>query len=381
MFRFFILAAVLLPASLSAQCSSALVSAGVYGPAQGASGNAEYVVYLPQPSTCYNGQMILFAHGYVPQGAPANAWLSQLILADGTNLPALVNAQGFGFAASGFSKEGLAILQGIQDTKALTNVIQGLSIPVNRYFVTGASEGGLIAAKSVESDPIYKGGLAVCGPLGSFQQELNYVGDARVLFDYFFPGVLTSAGGSAVSIPINLIANWTTVYEPAVRQAVNSNLLATLQFLSTANIPIGLSLSNAADAVTEVLSYNVFATDDAHATLGGNPYDNIGRFYHGSFNDARLNAQVARFAADPAALVNLPSYETTGLLHDPLVTLHTLADPLVPYTQETLYAIRAHAEHSSAELAQIPVLSYGHCNVSGNDAKDALLLLLLKAGL
>ena len=139
----------------------------------------------------------------------------------------------------------------------------------------------------------------MCGPLGSFHQELNYVGDARVLFDYFFPGVLTSAGGSAVNIPINLIANWTTVYEPAVRKAVNSNLLATLQYLSAANISVGLSLSNAADAITEVLSYNVIATDDAHITLGGNPYDNIGRVYHGSFNDARLNAMVARLRGGP----------------------------------------------------------------------------------
>jgi hypothetical protein len=42
---------------------------------------------------------------------------------DGTPLPTLVNSLAFGFAASSFSKNGLAIIQGIQDTKALTNVI------------------------------------------------------------------------------------------------------------------------------------------------------------------------------------------------------------------------------------------------------------------
>jgi hypothetical protein len=52
-----------------------------------------------------------------------------------------------------------------------------------------------------------------------------------VLFDYFFPGVLTTgtAGESAISIPPALIANWATVYEPAVRKAVNSNFFATLE--------------------------------------------------------------------------------------------------------------------------------------------------------
>ncbi len=369
---------LLTPLCLAAQCSSAPPQTGIY---PGSNGPAQYVVVMPQPATCYNGNMILFAHGYVPQGAPSNTWLSQLALPDGTSLPALVNSLGFGFAASSFSKDGLAILQGIQDTKSLENVVHGLSIPVNRYILTGASEGGLITAKSIENDPSYTGGLAVCGPVGSFTKQVDYFGDARVLFDYFFPGVLSSAGGSAVDIPAILQANWVSVYEPAVRQAVNSNPLATLQLLSTANIAIGLSFSNAADAITGVLWYNVFATNDAHVTLGGNPYDNIGRRYSGSFNDTRLNASVARFHADTPALLEMQKYETSGLLYNPLVTLHTLADPIVPYTQEPLYKTKVQAAHATSELAQIPALSYGHCNVSSASAKAALLVLLLKTGL
>ena len=214
--RLLFVTAVLNPVSLAAQCSSTLYSSGTFGIAQGASGTAQYVVYMPQPSTCFNGDVIVFAHGYIPPASPSNAWLSQLMLPDGTSIPALANGLGFGFAASGFSKDGLAILQGIQDTKALTNVIQGLSIPVHKYFATGASEGGLIAAKLIEEGHSFAGGVAVCGPVGNFQKQINYFGDVRVLFDYFFPGVLTSAGGSAVDIPPALLANWTTVYELAI---------------------------------------------------------------------------------------------------------------------------------------------------------------------
>ena len=90
---------------------------------------------------------------------------------------------------------------------------------------------------------------------------------------------------------------------------------------------------------------------------------------------------VARFAADSAALTSLADYETTGLLADPLVTLHTTADPIVPFWQEIFYAAKAQAAGSSSELVQIPVLAYGHCNVNGTEAEAALLLLLLKAGL
>ena len=264
----------------------------------------------------------------------------------------------------------------------MTNVIHGLSIPVAKYFVTGASEGGLVATKSVEDDATYSGGVAVCGPIGSFKKQLNYFGNVRVLFDYFFPGVLTTGtpGESAINIPPALIVNWTTVYEPAVRKAVKSNFLATLQLLITAKIPIGLNFNNAADAVVSALCYkNVFATADADFTLVGNPFDNIGVAYHGSFRDKHLNATVARFAASPAAVTSIQAYETSGLLHDPLVTLHTLADPVVPFWHEALYHAKVVGTGSSPKPSQIPVARFGHCNVNAAEASAALLLMLQKA--
>jgi hypothetical protein len=387
-----IFALLLLPSYLAAQCASGTPVSGVYGPGQGASGLAQYVVVMPDPAICFNGDIILFAHGYVVPGSPAAAWLSQLALPDGTSIPGLLNSYGFGFAASSFSKDGLAIVQGIQDTKALTNVIAGMGIPVQKYFVAGASEGGAIAAISLENDPTYSGGLAVCAPIGSFQKQINYIGDVRVLFDYFFPGVLKTGtpAESAINIPQALMDNWATVYAPAVVQALISNPLATLQLINTAQIPIG-DPSHAIDAITGALAYNVFSTNDAKETLRasphgasphlGNPYDNIGRVFHGSSNDVRLNAMVKRFAADPIATIHLGAYETTGNLHDPLITLHTTADPIVPFWQETLYNAKVASQGASAELSQIPVVRYGHCNVTGAEAGAALSLMVSQAGL
>ena len=373
------LLAALLSGVAAAQCSSTLTASGAYGADDGASGNAQYVVYMPQPASCFNGTVILFAHGYIPVGAPAGTWLSQLQLPDGTSLPALVNGLGFGFAASSFSKDGLAIVQGIQDTKALINVITGLQITVGKVLLAGASEGGLVTAKSIESDSSYAGGLAVCGPIGSFQQQINYLGDARVLFDYFFPGVLGGAWTkNSITIPTELMADWTSKYDPAIRQAISKKPLAALQFLNVSQIPIGLNLANAGDAIVSALWYNVFATNDAIATLGGNPYGNIGHTYKGSLNDAKLNASVARFGEDSAAQTALTNYETDGLLGNPLVTLHTTADPQVPFWQETLYRTKVRSRNSLSDLNQVPVFAFGHCNVNATDAKLALALLLLK---
>jgi hypothetical protein len=239
-----------------------------------------------------------------------------------------------------------------------------------------------VAAKSIEEDAgSYAGGLAVCGPVGSLQKQFNYFDDVRVLFDYFFPGVLTSAGGTAIDIPPALIENWFTQYEPAVIEAVNSNPLATLQLVSTAQIETGLNPSNAASGIADVLWYNVFASNNAHIVLGGNPYDNTNTVYKGSFDDAKLNRLVERYSATGTALSNIATfYETTGMLHDPLVTLHTLADPIVPFWQEPLYAAKVLSRGGNSELVEIPALAYGHCNVTATQAETALSIMLLKAG-
>ena len=62
------------------------------------------------------------------------------------------------------------------------------------------------------------------------------------------------------------------------------------------------------------------------------------RVYAGSLDDARLNAEVQRYAAQPAALAELEQYYLTGgMPHAPLVTLHTTHDPIVPYWHHTMY--------------------------------------------
>ena len=87
---------------------------------------------------------------------------------------------------------------------------------------------------------------------------------------------------------------------------------------------------------------------------------------------------MARFGEDSAAQTALTNYETDGLLGNPLVTLHTTADPQVPFWQETLYRTKVRSRNSLSDLNQVPVFAFGHCNVNATDAKLALALLLLK---
>src|SRR5262245_17186140 len=169
----------------------------------------------------WNGSLVVFAHGYVAD-SPVPTF-ANLTLADGTSLPGLVLASGFAFATTTYRHNGLVILEGAEDIKELVAQFKATVGQPARTFVAGASEGGLVAALLAERSPLlFDGALSACGPIGSFQGQINYFGDFRVLFDYFFPGVIP---GTAISIPPAVMANWETFYKPAVLAAVATHPL------------------------------------------------------------------------------------------------------------------------------------------------------------
>jgi hypothetical protein len=125
-----------------------------------------------------------------------------------------------------------------------------------------------------------------------------------------------------------------------------------------------------------VLWYNVIGSADAQARLGGQPFDNSTRVYAGSSDDAALNAGVARYTADPGAVMSLTQFETAGTLAKPLVTLHTTGDPIVLLEQESLYAEKVDQSGAGSQLIQNVVERYGHCSFQASDLLGAFSTLL-----
>jgi len=68
-----------------------------------------------------------------------------------------------------------------------------------RTFVLGISMGGAIGLKLTETYPDQiDGSLLVSGVVGGSRAEVNYIGDVRVLWDYFYPGTIP---GSLFDVP------------------------------------------------------------------------------------------------------------------------------------------------------------------------------------
>jgi pimeloyl-ACP methyl ester carboxylesterase len=325
------------------------------------------------PASGWNGDLVVWAHGY--RRVTESLAFQDLELPDGTNLATLAQSLGYAFVATTYRQNGLTVLEGLDDIRELVVTFRILTGRAPRYtYMAGASEGGLVTTLLLERSPeLFSGGLALCGPTGDFRKELEYVGDFRVLFDYFFPGVLP---GNALRIPDELIRDWDRVYVPRIEAAVAANPWAALQVISTSKAAIdprdGASIL---ETFRNLLAYSTFSTNDAVAKLRGNPFGNIFRLYTGSFDDLRLNQSILRVGADPLTLLTVAPYQTSGQLTRPLVTIHTTGDEIVPFWHQVLYQLKARPT-GRGRLTPIAIDRYGHCNFTGLEAVVAFGLLV-----
>jgi pimeloyl-ACP methyl ester carboxylesterase len=312
----------------------------------------------------WNGDLVMFAHGYVPPTEPIGIPENQMTLPGGITLADIANSLGYAFATTSYSTNGLAVLEGVADLVDLVDIFTAQKGAPDKIYLIGGSEGGLITTLAVERYPdVFDGGLAMCGPYGDFGRQINHFGDFRVVFDYFFPGLIP---GSPTDIPDWLLEEWDTYYETTIKPEIEAPANASLvdQLLRVTDAAYDAEDPSTKEATIQALLwYNVFSTNDGLNKLGGQPFDNQDRVYSGSDDDAQLNQGVQRFSADQAALDEIAlNYQTAGHLSVPLVTLHTTGDPLVPYWQATLYRGKTIAADNIALHEHLKADRYGHCD-------------------
>lgn len=248
--------------------------------------------------------------------------------------------------------------------------------------LTGPSQGGLITTLAVEQYPnaagvardrkVFSGGLAACGPYGSFQKQVDYLGHTLVVFNYYFPEVFN---GSVTPLNVELNQAW-EAYADAIRTAVAADPIKANYLRNAVGLPTRDNSTAAADIAESLIGalwYVVHATNDANTKLGGNPFGNSDYKYStgNSDEDARLNGGVGRYTASETAKSNIANYyETSGGLRVPFTTVHTSLDPVVPVWHQEEYTRKSgglRTQHKGYTHT-----SYGHCNFD-DDAGQKLL--------
>jgi len=344
--------------------------------------NSIYRICMPLDIP-YNGKLVIWAHGFQDAGTPISIPEDQLSFND-FSIPDVITSLGYGFATNSYSKTGLALEKGMADIIDLLQIYKSGYGEPEKVFLTGASEGGLITALLIESEPnLFDAGLAACGPVGDFPYQLKYFGDARATFQFFFPRLIP---GDPFKPDVGLVNNWKEYYETKVKPSVftSANRSKLNQWVKVANLPFDENdyITSLETTVADVLRYSVVNINDATETLGGFPFENRWTWYHGSDNDFLLNLMVPRRAASPVAVERMRDfYNTFGKLEIPLITIHTLKDQQVPYFHESLYNLKALSSGSLlAEHINIPINRYGHCNFKPEEALLGFGLMLLYAG-
>src|SRR3989442_1124140 len=131
----------------------------------------------------------------------------------------------------------------------------------------GRSLGGLITVFLAETFPgAYQGALALCGPLGGGRLETDYIGNVRVLFDYFFPGVIP---GDVLHVPEMEYSADSPVVK-AIVAAILANPQKAVALASVDQIKLPYTtLGQLVLSIVRPIGYNIRGTNDLLARTGG----------------------------------------------------------------------------------------------------------------
>jgi pimeloyl-ACP methyl ester carboxylesterase len=324
---------------------------------------AHYVISVPDE---WNGDLVLYAHGYTAPVFPVGIPPQETPLADG--LRAISLQGGFAFAYSTYSQTGLGLKDAAQRTSQLANLFESLVGRPNRTFLIGTSFGGLAAVKLVEAHPErFAGVLTLCGMVGGVRHEIDYVSNVRVVFDKFYPGLLR---GSLYELPPDFDVQHDIV--DAVTGAIVANPHPAILMAQVSQTPIPFTggspeelVQTIAQSIIQALVLQAVELEDLlDRTHGQGFFDNSQTVYTGNLPLevlADLNAHVARYSDGPAAARFLQKYyDPTGDLRLPLVSLHTSQDPVVPLFHEATYRSLVEGKAQGANLHQTTVDRYGH---------------------
>jgi len=325
---------------------------------------------LDRPAN-WNGDLVLYLHGYsnpaFPVALPDNGPIRDRLL-----------AAGFAVAASSYSSNGYAVPEGVRESHQLRALFVSRVAKPQRTFLFGVSLGGLIGLMLAEKYPSqYDGALLVSGVVGGTPEEVKYIADIKVLFDWAFPTV--PLGGLVTPIPVTDFN--TQVVGPVVAAvSADPNKLGIINLVTRHPMPA----ANGQELVKSLLNVLGFqlqgAVDLQDRTHGHMFFDNEDYHYTGplppSLIDA-INAGVARYSSTPDAEAWLAHYETpSGDLRIPVLTLHNQRDPVVPAFHEALLFDAVHAQGADAFLAQRQTDSYGHVNFTPDELVQNFLDLV-----
>ncbi|MGV9807737.1 hypothetical protein [Micromonospora chersina] len=335
---------------------------------QGVHEHAGYVIETPAR---WNGDLVMWAHGYRGQGTvlspePPGYDLRQRLL-----------AQGYAWASSSYDRNGYDIRSGVLGTRALADFFADTVKRPKRVYIAGVSMGGHIIGRSLEQYPgYYDGALPMCGVLGDHE-----------LFDFFLDYNLVAqalAGVRAYPTPDDYLTNAVPRIQVALGLAglkpggpdTTNDLGKQLRAVTVERSGGPRPGADAAFAVWKDFLFGIATTDggDSPAQRPGQLATNLLTRYSPN-SPVNVNATVQRVAPEnlrqrlSPTLTEVP--RISGRPTVPVLSLHDLGDLFVPFSMEQAYARDAAWHGRSRLVVQRAVRAAQHCEFSPAEAGAA----------
>jgi len=358
----------------------------------------------------WNGTVLLYSHGYVPDGAPNPA----------RNAPsdavrsALLDA-GYAQIGSSYPETGWVLERALPAQLATLDLFRDRFGRPRSAIAWGTSLGGMITTGLAERyGHRLSGTLAMCGleqgGVANWNNTLDPLFAIRTLLApgsatplvrlpdqgtaFASIGALTAALDAAQATPqgrarialaaaLHNIPAWTDAAQP--EPAAGDYAAAEINQYGVLHLTIYVGLSWRQEAEEHAggnMSWNT-RVDYGRLLARSSIRAEVEALYAGAGlslqDDLATLAAAPRIGADPAAVqYMIRNISFGGRLSRPMLTIHTTGDPLVPVQVEHAYADAVADAHRSTLLRQAYVHRGGHCSFTAGEMLAALRTLELR---
>ena len=347
----------------------------------GSLNGAPYRIRVPAN---WNGTLLVFAHGYRDKADhPGEVDNRSADLAPSAALEAPLLAQGFALAGSAYRDNGWAIEDAIIDTKDLAVLFRETIAKPDRTILWAVSLGTIVSFKSMEQfGGIYDGALCTCGAGAGATRIWDSGVPAYLAYDILF-GV--PAGWGTVGEVRNDIDFEAEVFPKLLSEVGNPANFPKFEFIRlVAGTPgRGITPPPPPAFYPGWLFTDFFFLTEARGELqrraGGGFVENVDHLYSLTNAEkayllglgvptavvdgwlAQMNARRNIVAAPaPRNYVRLNT-DYNGKIKHPVLTMHTIIDPLVVVANESAYAELVTAAGREERLFQTYTNGNGHC--------------------
>jgi hypothetical protein len=371
------------------------VSAKITVPAGNYAGTFKDAPYRIRVPANWNGTLLVYAHGYRDRADhPGEVDNRTAEIAPSTALEPVLLAQGFALSGSAFRNNGWAVEEGIEDSKNLVTLFRRLIGKPQHTIMWGFSMGSVIGFKSMEqSDGFYDGALCGCAVGAGASRTWDNSGDLTLAYDTVFG--MPQTWGTPGDVRDTL--DYETEVAPKLFSEINfPQNFAKFEFIRLVVGTPGRGIMPPPPPnffPNWVLTDMFFATEgraELERRAGGPVVQNLNHIY--SLTDterAYLNSiglvdaaidylldsmNARRNISAPAASRNyvINNADYTGYIKNPVLTLHTLYDPLVPVSHENKYFETVQSAGETDNLYQAYTNGNGHCAFTGDQLVTAV---------